>query len=89
MKTVSFQGVQLSKGQRQRLEAEKHVKSFLNPVLQQQVQQTLKELEVRKVEGAKPERVWFLESQSFGTPSFAEYLGFEFDYAQLGDYAAH
>jgi len=76
MKTVSFQGVQLSKGQRQRLEAEKHVKSFLNPVLQQQVEATIKELQVRKEQGQKPEQIWFPDYQLKGTPSIAEFMGY-------------
>ena len=86
MRTVSLQGVQLSKGQQQRLAFERHVRQFMHPVLEQQVTETIKQLDVRKEQGAKPERVWFPDYQSYGTPSVAEWMGYEFNEAQLGQF---
>jgi len=77
MRTVSFQGGQLTPGQRRNLEFQQRLKpAFLNPVLCQQVQETLKAVEVRKEQGIKPERVWFPEPQQTGTVSIAEWMGF-------------
>ena len=77
MRTVSFQGVQLTSGQQRRL-AEQHqvLASFINPVLAEQVEQTLKAVETRKEQGVKPERIWFLERQETGTLCIAEWMGF-------------
>ncbi|QQQ52895.1 hypothetical protein JJQ97_12180 [Pseudomonas syringae] len=76
MKTVSLQGIQLSPGQRRMLEQQRHVREFMNPVLTQQVAETLAVIEVRKEQGTKPERIWFLDRQEKGTPSMAEWMGF-------------
>ncbi|WP_411959592.1 hypothetical protein ACK56M_14665 [Pseudomonas sp. s4] len=77
MRTVSFQGIQLTSGQRQRLARENKVRdSFINPVLAQQVEQTLNNVEIRKEQGAKPERLWTLEHQETGTTCIAEWMGF-------------
>ncbi|POR87437.1 hypothetical protein [Pseudomonas syringae] len=76
MKTVSLQGIQLSPGQRRMLEHQRHVREFMNPVLTQQVAETLAVIEVRKEQGAKPERIWFLDRQEKGTPSMAEWMGY-------------
>ncbi|PBK49858.1 hypothetical protein C6380_07430 [Pseudomonas syringae pv. actinidiae] len=76
MKTVSFQGVQLTAGQKLRLQQQQHVRSFMNPVLTQQVVETLAVIEVRKEQGTKPERIWFLDRQEKGTPSIAEWMGY-------------
>lgn len=78
MRTVSFQGSQLSLGQRRMLEQQRHVKSFMNPVLTQQVAETLLTMEVRKEQGAKPERIWFVDRESSwtGTISVAEWMGY-------------
>jgi len=48
----------------------------VNPVLQQQVNETLAALEARQSEGIKPERQWFLERQERGTPCVADLFGF-------------
>jgi len=72
----SLQGTRLSPGQRARLEQERHMRSFLNPVLAEQVAETLKALEVRKEQGAKPEKLWVLVSESRGTTCIAEWMGF-------------
>ncbi|MGN9471540.1 hypothetical protein [Pseudomonas syringae] len=76
MKTVSLQGIQLSPGQRRMLEQQRHVREFMNPVLTQQVAETLAEIEVRKEQGTKPEKIWFLDRQEKGTPSMAEWMGY-------------
>lgn len=77
MRTVSFQGVQLTTGQRRRLTEQQQVRaSFINPILAQQVEQTLKAVEARKEQGVKPERIWTLERQETGTTSVAEWMGF-------------
>lgn len=76
MKTVSFQGAQLTPGQRYRLEQQRHVQSMLNPVLADQVAQTIAVLEVRKEQGTKPEKQWFTVCDSRGTVSIAEWMGY-------------
>lgn len=77
MRTVSFQGTQLTSGQQRRLVEQQQVRSFfINPVLAQQVEQTLKAIEARKEQGVKPERIWTLERQETGTTSVAEWMGF-------------
>ncbi len=74
---VSFQGSQLSPGQRRQLEFQRHVKSaFLNPILSEQVAETIKAVEERKEQGLKAERVWFVERQETGTLCVAEWMGF-------------
>lgn len=77
MRTVSFQGVQLTSGQQRRLSEQLQLRgSFINPVLAQQVEQTLKAVEARKEQGVKPERIWFVERQETGTTCVAEWMGF-------------
>jgi hypothetical protein len=77
MRTVSFQGTQLTSGQRRRLAEQQQVRdSFIKPVLAQQVEQALKAVEARKEQGVKPERIWMLERQEAGTTSVAEWMGF-------------
>lgn len=75
-RTVSFQGTQLTSGQRRRLQEQQQARPFVNPVLQQQVNQTLAALEARQSQGIKPERQWFLEPQERGTPCVADLFGF-------------
>ena len=76
MKTVSFQGTQLSPGQQRRLEQQRQVQAFMNPVLADQVAQTIQVLEARKEQGAKPEKQYFLVSESRGTTCIAEWMGY-------------
>jgi len=75
-RTVSFQGTQLTSGQRRRLQEQQQARPFVNPVLQQQVNETLAALEARQSEGIKPERQWFLERQERGTHCVADLFGF-------------
>lgn len=76
MRTVSFQGAQLSDGQRRVLEQQRQIRSAMNPVLAAQVAATIAVLEARKEQGAKPEKQWYLVSQEYGTPCIAEWLGY-------------
>ncbi len=77
MRTVSFQGAQLTSGQKRRLAEQQRVQnSFINPVLAQQVEQTLRVVEARKEQGVKPERIWFVDRQEIGTICIAEWMGF-------------
>lgn len=77
MKTVSFQGVQLSAGQRRQLAFQQQTRAaFLNPILAESVDQTLAAVEARKASGAKPERVWTVDRQESGTPCIAEWMGY-------------
>lgn len=74
---VSFQGAQLSPGQRRQLEFQRKAQAaFLNPVLVDQITETIKAVEVRKEQGLKPESVWFIERQETGTFSTAEWMGY-------------
>lgn len=76
MKTVSFQGAQLTSGQRNRLEQQRRIQSMLNPVLADQVAQTIAVLEVRKSQGIQPEKQWVTVSDTRGTVSIAEWMGY-------------
>lgn len=76
MKTVSFQGVQLTTGQRERLEQQRGIQSMLNPVLADQVAQTIAVLEARKEQGIQPEKQWITVSDTRGTVSIAEWMGY-------------
>lgn len=78
MRTVSFQGVQLTSGQKLRLQQQLHVREFMNPVLTQQVSETLSVIELRKEQGTKPEKIWFHDRESSwqGTISVAEWMGY-------------
>ena len=58
------------------LEQQQARSSFINPVLAQQVEQAIKAVEARKEQGAKPERIWFVERQETGTICVAEWMGF-------------
>lgn len=76
LRTVSFQGTQLTSRQRRRLQQQQQARAFVNPVLQQQMNDTFAELDRRKQQGIKPERQWFLDRQERGTPCVAEMFGF-------------
>lgn len=78
MRTVSMQGLQLSPGQRRQLEQQRQLRAFMNPVLQDSVNETIKKLDERKEQGAKPEKVWTICHQECwrATISIAEWMGF-------------
>ncbi|WP_081004025.1 hypothetical protein [Pseudomonas amygdali] len=75
---TSLQGIQLSVGQRRILEQQRHVRQFMNPVLTQQVTETLAVIQVPKEQGVKPEKIWFHDRESSwqGTISVAEWMGY-------------
>lgn len=74
MRTVSFQGTQISESQRRKLAFQS--KPFLNPLLAAQVEAAIEETEQRKAAGIKPPRQWSLEKHERGTP----YLGDTFNF---------
>lgn len=80
MRTVSFQGSQLSPSQRRMLEQQRHVKSFMNPVLTQQVAETLAFVEKQKEQCLQrwvdPNKFNIVEFKAKGTPSMAEWMGY-------------
>ncbi|BAN48605.1 hypothetical protein [Metapseudomonas resinovorans] len=77
MRTVSFQGTGLSHSQRLRMDQQQAIaRSFINPILQAQVDQTIRTLDERKEQGAKSEKVWFLDYEEKGTPCVAEMAGY-------------
>ncbi|MCT8947073.1 hypothetical protein [Pseudomonas iridis] len=70
MRTVDFQGTQLSTGQRRRLAEQRQVRSgFINPVLAQQVEQTFKAVEALK-------EIWFFDYEEKGTICIVDWVGF-------------
>lgn len=74
---ISHQGIQVSAGQRRALEFQNRCKAaFLNPILADTVEQTLKVMEERKEQGVKAEQVWFKEREEHGTLSVAEWMGY-------------
>jgi hypothetical protein len=77
MRTVSFQGGQLTRSQRERLEQSRRVQQSVNTtVLQRQVAETLAAAQQRKDQGTKPERQWFVVINERGTPCVADAFGF-------------
>jgi hypothetical protein len=77
MKTVSFQGGQLSRSQRDRLDQFRRVQASINTtVLQQQVTETFAAVQQHKEQGIKPERQWFVVINERGTPCVADAFGF-------------
>lgn len=76
-RTVSFQGTQLSANQRRQLAFQQQAKAaFLNPSLQQMLDDSLADQERRKDLGIKPERVWFVERNEKGTPWLGDVFGY-------------
>lgn len=77
MRTVSFQGLQLSQAQRRQLAFQQQARqAFMNSQLAQQVEQIERAVAQRREEGAKPERVWTVETNSRGTPWLGDVFGF-------------
>lgn len=77
MIVTGFQGTSLSSADRRRLEHQRRYspRSQSN-FLREQTDKTLAELDRRKEQGIKPERLWFLEFETKGTPCVAELFGF-------------
>ncbi|HSX88585.1 MAG TPA: hypothetical protein VLG17_11370 [Pseudomonas sp.] len=77
MKTVSFQGVQLSAGQRRHLAFQQQTRAaFLNPVLTESIEQALAAVEARKEQGIEPERLWSVDREERGTLCIADWMGY-------------
>ena len=76
MKTVKFDATVLTAGQRRRLADQTRLVSSMKNVIAQQVVETLQRLEELKEQGARPQRIWFLERQESGTTSVAEWMGY-------------
>ena len=77
MRTVSFQGTQLSAGQRRQLAFQQQTRAaFLNPILAETVEKALAAVDARKDQGVKPERQWFVERQEKGTTCIADWMGY-------------
>lgn len=77
MRTVSFQGTQISASQRSTMAMQQQVRqAFLSVQLQATVDQTIAVLDQRKEQGAIPERQWFVERQEQGTSCIAEWMGY-------------
>lgn len=74
---VSFQGSKLSPGQRRQLEFQRKTKAaFINPVLADQIAETIKAVDARKEQGIRPEPIWIFDYQVTGTFSAAEWMGY-------------
>lgn len=77
MRTVSFQGTQLSESQRRNLAMQQQARSFMNPHLAQQVDATILAVEKMREEGTRGENPnkFRLESESRGTPYLGDVFG--------------
>ena len=78
MKTVSFQGTQLSASERRRLAMQQQAKPFLNTHLAQQVEQTLEAVEKLREEGTQGENPnrFRHDTTSRGTPFLGDVFGY-------------
>lgn len=79
MRTVSFQGTQLTPGQRRQLSFQQQARQpFLNPILQQQIDAALAEHERLKAQGLKAENPYkySLDYVFKGTPWLGDVFGF-------------
>jgi hypothetical protein len=77
MRTVSFQGIQLSESQHRNAQLRAQVKaSFMSPVLLESVQKTESQLAERKAQGVKPEKFWFVDRDEKGTTCIADWMGY-------------
>lgn len=75
MKTVSFQGVQLTSSQRRRLADQQRV-AFLNPDLAALVRETETAVAKLKEQGAASQRLWTTERTERGTPWLGDVFGY-------------
>lgn len=79
MRTVSFQGAQLTPGQRRQIALQQqHKTAFLNPILVQQMEQTLAEVDRMRAAGIKGENPnqFKHESTTKGTPWVGDAFGY-------------
>jgi hypothetical protein len=75
MKKVLQPGRALSASQRRQLDLQARMRLIPSP-LRSQVEQTIRELDERKEQGAKPDKQYFHVSTSTGTVSVAEWMGY-------------
>ncbi len=76
MINVSFQGMQLTAGQRRQLELKARLKpAFFNDVLEQTVNDTLAAVASPSLVPYVPEKKWTKVSGEHGTVSVAEWMG--------------
>lgn len=75
MKRISQQGLNLSAAQRRQLDLQARMRLIPSP-LRAQVEQTIRDLDERKEQGAKPDKQYFHVSTEHGTVSVAEWMGF-------------
>jgi hypothetical protein len=77
---VNSQGSSLTSSARLRLQQRAHVRSFMHPILEQQVAETLVAVAKLEEQGAtpwiNPNKFNIREKQEFGTPSVAEWMGY-------------
>lgn len=79
LRTVSFKGAQLSAGQRRQLAFQQQIKSsFLNPILVEQMEQTLAAVDRMREQGIKGENPnkFKHESTTKGTPWVGDAFGY-------------
>lgn len=77
MKTVSFQGIQPTANQRRMQAFQQQARAaFMPEHLQKDMNETFAELDRRKAQGIKPERLWFLDSTEKGTPYLGDVFGY-------------
>lgn len=74
---ASFQGTRLSASDRRRLALQRQVRSFMNPVLQQQVAETLAQVEKLQNEPQDDPYRYRLVYQAKGTPWLGDVFGFD------------
>lgn len=76
MRTVSFQGAQLSANERRRLHQQQQVKAFINPVIQQHVSIALERLDTLRLDPQDDPYRYRLDYQAKGTPFLGDAFGF-------------
>lgn len=78
LRTVSFQGTQLTEAQRRRLAMQQQARPFLNTHLAQQVEETLAAVDKMREEGTQGENPnkFRFESESRGTPWLGDVFGY-------------
>jgi|GEM_PF-3427854 len=76
MRTVSFQGTQLTDRERQKLAFHRNTRPLLNDHLKQMVDQSLVEDEQAKATGKKAPSLWTVERKERGTPYVGDIFKF-------------
>lgn len=76
MRTVSLQGVRLTESDRRRLALQQQARSFMNPVLQQQVAEALAQVDRLQSQPHDDPYRYRLDYQAKGTPFLGDVFGF-------------